>query len=296
MFVILGGTGKVGGATARELRRGGHPVRIVARTSARTDDLSAIGCEIAVADIRDSETLTRAIAGAAVVQVICPTNPKAADPWGEMEQCIRSMADALSREPPPAILAISDYGAEISEGSGITLAFHDLEEALKALPIPLTILRSCEQMQNWQRSIGPALALGVLPSLHDPVTKLFPTVSATDVGLIAANLLVSGNPSPFRLVHVEGPQRYSANDVALILSAMVGRRIVAKALPRSEWVPSLERAGISTAYANLVAEMFVAHNAGRIDVEAGSEVRHGETPFDDVLTAIVNQESRDRLI
>ena len=55
-------------------------------------------------------------------------------------------------------------------------------------------------------------------------------------------------------------------------------------LPDSEWVPTLVRGGISQSYAPLVADLFVAHNAGRIDVEPGiTDIGKGETELRDVL-------------
>jgi uncharacterized protein YbjT (DUF2867 family) len=123
--------------------------------------------------------------------------------------------------------------------------------------------------------------------LHHPVTKRFPTVSASDVGLIAADLLMSEGQPPLRIVHAEGPERYSADEVARILGELVDRQIVAQALPRAEWVAALSGGGLSTSYAELVAAMYDAHNAGRIDVEPGvGETRLGKTTLREVLAAM----------
>ncbi len=47
---------------------------------------------------------------------------------------------------------------------------------------------------NWARVLPVALAKGVLPSLHHPPDKRFPTVAAQDVGALAAQLLMDGKP------------------------------------------------------------------------------------------------------
>lgn len=68
-----------------------------------------------------------------------------------------------------------------------------------------------------------AKALGILPSFHDPVDILFPTISAPDLGLIAANLLLrSVSEKDLEIVYTEGPRRCSANDVATALSELFG--------------------------------------------------------------------------
>jgi NAD(P)H dehydrogenase (quinone) len=281
MFAVLGAMGKAGSATARALRKRGLPVRAIVRDETKARDLAALGCEIAIADLRDSGALAKAIAGAEAVQAICPIGPQAADPAADMRAIIDNIAKALVAARPAKVLAISDYGAERPSGTGITLAFHYLEARLCEASPALTLLRSTEHMQNWARLFKTAAATGVLPSLHHPLTKIFPMVSAEDVGVVAADLLAARDaPKAPRIVYVEGPRRYRALDVAEALSRAFGRKIVARELPRSDWIAALTRGGLSPAYAGLVAELYDAHNAGLIDVERGAtDIRRGSTDF-----------------
>ena len=287
MFVVLGATGKIGRATIGELRRHGAPVRAVVRRQNSADDLRAMGCDIAVADIQDSEALSESMRGATAVQIICPTGVRADDAAAQMKNSIRTIVHALDRNRPSSVLAISDYGAHLASDTGITLTFHHLESELKKLPAALTILRSAEHMENWSRVVGHAVETGVLPSLHHPATKLFPTVSASDVGVIAGELLLSGVHAPLNIVHAEGPDRYSVEDVARTVGELVGRKIAAREMPRPDWIPALARGGLGASYAELVAAMYDAHNAGRIDVEPGGDVRQGRTDLRKVLASMM---------
>jgi NAD(P)H dehydrogenase (quinone) len=284
MFAVLGATGKAGGASVRALRERGLPVRAIVRDQRKAGDFEALGCEIAIADFRDAASLAKAIAGAKAVQAICPAVPQAEDTAADMCGMIDAIHDALIAAKTEKVVAISDYGAERSSGTGITLAFHYLEARLRETPAKLTLLRSSEHMQNWARSFKAAATTGILPSLHHPLTKVFPMVSAQDLGLVAADLLASADAeeSP-RIVYVEGPRRYTALDVAKAVSGAFGRQIVARELPRSEWMTSLTRGGLSPAYASLVAELYDAHNAGLIAVERGAvDIRRGATDFADL--------------
>jgi NAD(P)H dehydrogenase (quinone) len=126
---------------------------------------------------------------------------------------------------------------------------------------------------------------GVLPSLHHPVTRPFPTVSAFDVGKVAADLLelpVESRRSP-RVIHVEGPRRYAAVDVAASFARSLGRTVTALELPRDQWAAGLAAGGLSEGYARLVMELQDAHNAGLIDAEPGGEVRRGTTELEQAL-------------
>lgn len=288
MFTILGATGKIGRSTIYALRKAGAPVKAVVRNRVTAEDLQAMGCEVAVADIRDKGALTEALRDSEAVQVICPVDSRAEHAEAEMQAAIVAIAGALGAARPRSVLAVSDYGAHLGQDTGITRLFRYLEDDLEKIGLPLTILRSAEHMENWARVAKRTIDTGILPSLHDPVTKKFPTISASDVGVIAADLLLSADRDlPLRIVHAEGPARYSAEDVANILQELVGRAITARSLSPAERVPALVAGGISGSYAELVATMFKVHNAGLIDVEAGvGQTRLGTTPMKEVLTRL----------
>jgi NAD(P)H dehydrogenase (quinone) len=288
-FAIFGATGKVGRATVRALRERGERVRAIVRATEQTAPLADLGCEIVVGDLRDPKSIAAAITGADAVQVICPTLPQHPDAAYEMRRTVEKIAEGLRTAAPRRVVAISDYGAELVSGTGVTLIFHALEQLLAELASYVTFLRSAEQMENWGRQIPVALETGVLPSMHHPVSKLFPTVAAADVGRISAELLreETAVASP-QVIHVEGPRRYSAVDVAAAASTLSGRTITVKELPRRRWRAALEQAGISPSYANLVVDLFAAHNAGRIDAEGRiGEIRRGTTELQSVLARLI---------
>jgi NAD(P)H dehydrogenase (quinone) len=289
VFVIFGATGNAGRVTATQLREAGKPVRVVVRQADQASGFAALGCEVAVADLTDRRSVERAIDGAHAVQMLCPVPSNHPDPAQAMRDMIDVAADALRANPPRHLLAISDYGAELATDTGITLLFHYLEQKLHAAAPHVTLLRSAEHMQNWARVIPVALATGVLPSFHHPLTKPFPTVSARDVGAAAAALLLEGPPvSASRVVSIEGPQRTWALDVARTLSEAAGREIAARELPRDQWTATLLRAGLTERHAQLITDLYDTHNAGHIDVEANAgERRFGTTPLADVFATIV---------
>ena len=290
MYVIIGASGNIGGTVARMLRAQGTPVRAVVRDPARGAGLAAIGCELAIADVNDASGLADAVMGADAVHAMIPIAPQAPDAAATMQASADSLIRALITAAPPHVLAVSDYGAELGSGTGVTLAFHYLEGRMRELPGAVTLVRSSEHMQNWRRQAPAALRTGVLPSLHHPVSKAFPTVFSPDVGQVCAELLLEGHPDGGqRVVHVEGPRRYTALDVAAALSELGSREVVARELPRPQWSDALQRAGLGASYAGLVTELFDAHNAGRIDAEPGGEIRRGPTQLPDVLDRIVHE-------
>ena len=75
--------------------------------------------------------------------------------------------------------------------------------------------------------------------------------------------------------------------VAEALGDLVGREIAAVELPRSDWVKALVRGGLGTSYAELVAALHDANNAGWIDAEDRvGEIRRGRTELREVLALL----------
>jgi hypothetical protein len=76
---------------------------------------------------------------------------------------------------PPAGLGCEIASADLRDETAL---FHFLEERLRRISWQLIFLRSAEHMENSSRVVKVAAQTGVLPSLHHPLTKMFPTVSA----------------------------------------------------------------------------------------------------------------------
>ncbi|MFS2108626.1 NAD(P)H-binding protein [Sphingomonas sp. Sphisp140] len=288
MFAIIGATGNVGFSTARALRDAGAPVRAILRNAAKGERLTAIGCGLAIADLQDSTTLARAIAGADAVQIIIPLHLETPDPAQDMRNSIASIIVALRQAAPKRVLAISDYGAHVDRDIGMPSIFHSLEAELHALGGDVTILRSAEHMHNAARGIPEALKSGTMLGFQDPVDRAQATIAAEDLGRIAAELLLRTDaPDGVEIVHAEGPRRYSAADVAAALSALSSRTITAVAVPREHWEGAFAK--MPPSLADLLIKASDAKNkGGLVDIEPDvSTVRYGPTELIDALRSLL---------
>lgn len=264
MITILGANGNVGKATAQELSQQGIPFKLVAR---------------AQADLREPESLGRAMQGSTAVLAICPLEPQAADVEAAAAQLIETLCRALKEASPTHILAISDYGAQHPGPTGIPAIFRRFEQALEGLGLPCTILRSAEHMQNWLRFRRPAES-GAIPWFYPANSR--PFVSAPDLGRLAAKLLAAAPPNHQRVIHAEGPHRYTNAEVAEAFSRLLDRPVRAESVPQQHWPKALSRAGLGSSYAALLAATFESHAAGLIE-PADGELRHCETGLFETL-------------
>lgn len=290
MYAVLGATGKVGCEVVSVLTGAGQAVRALVRDRNTVDPALLPGCQIVQVDIRNGAALARALADARAVHAIIPTGKPSADGPAAMLAAIRSLPSAIDAVRPERVLAVSDYGAQHTAGTGMAAIFHELERALSETKADLVFLRSAEHMENWARSVRSASTNGTLPSMHHPVSKPFPTVSARDVGRIAGAILLEPWTSTRRVVHVEGPRRYSASDVAAAFASVLGRDVAAFELPRETWIGTLEAAGVEANTARHLAAFFDASNDGLIDVDSPhAEVRLGPTELVHALQRLVGR-------
>jgi NAD(P)H dehydrogenase (quinone) len=212
MYAITGITGKVGGELARTLLAAGHPVRAIVRDAKKGEEWAARGCEVALAAMEDAAAVTKAFRGATAVFILPPPVFDPAPGYPEAQAVIDSVVAALKEARPGRVVCLSTIGAD---------ALHDnllsqrtmLEEALRALPLPLTILRPAWFIDNVAWDVASARETGLIHSFLLPTDKAFPMVAASDVGRVAAKL-IQQNWTGVRVVELEGPARVSPNDLA----------------------------------------------------------------------------------
>lgn len=285
MYAVLGATGQTGGATLRELRRRGAPVRAISRDASRARDLLGPGVEVVEADTADVAALAAAFAGTRGVFVQNVPPIAADDIIAAAAQVSANIAAALREARPGRVVALSSEGAQMPAGAGVIRTLHDFEAALLGAGVPLTRLRPTWFMENWGAGVVPAQAEGVLPSLLQPLDRRFRMVGVADVGATAADLLLA-DAAP-QIVHLAGPQDYAPDAAAAAFATAFGRPVDAIAPPRESWEAELVAAGLGASYAAGLAAMYDAINAGAVGVEPGvGEERRGRTTLDDVLAAM----------
>jgi NAD(P)H dehydrogenase (quinone) len=71
------------------------------------------------------------------------------------------------------------------------------------------------------------------------------------------------------------------------MSQVIDRKVSPMLVPEADWTTALTAAGLSESYASLVAGIYAANNAGRIDVEPNSgELRLGTTSLTEAFAAL----------
>lgn len=279
MNIILGGTGKVGSATARALLRRGEPVTVITRDASHGAALKADGASIAVADVRDVAGLRTVFRDGDRAFLINPPADPSGDTDTEERANAAAIVDALNGSGLEKVVAASTYGARPGERCGDLTVLHEFEELLRAQSIPVAINRGAYYMSNWSGMLDAVRGSGILPSFF-PADLAIPTVAPEDLGEAAALRLLEP-VSDTGVRHVEGPERYTPLDVADAFSHALGMTVEVQTIPREAWEETFAQFGFSEA----TARSYACMTATVVDgvTERPAEFERGTTTLHDYI-------------
>jgi uncharacterized protein YbjT (DUF2867 family) len=285
MYGVMGLTGQVGGAVARTLLAAGKQVRGIVRDTAKAQRWIDRGCELVVAETSDVAALTQAFQGAEAVYVMMPPMFDPSEGFPEVRALSQSVADALRVAAPKHVVALSTVGAQVSRFN-LLEQLHEFEKTLRPLPMPVSFVRSAWFLENTSWDVAPARGTGVVPSYLQPLDRAIPMVSAEDVGITAASLMLEG-PSAPSIVELEGPATISPNDIAVALSEALGKPVQMQVVPHDTWEQQFLAAGMKNPAPRIA--MLDGFNEGWITFEGGSaQHRKGNTTLQQVVQKLVN--------
>jgi NAD(P)H dehydrogenase (quinone) len=287
MFAITGVTGKVGGAVAQSLLAQGYKVRAVVRDAEKGRSWAAQGCDIAVASVEDATGLKKAFQGVEGVFLMTPPNYDPEPGFPDTHKAAAAIRQAIETSRPGKVVFLSTVGAQVAEpnllnNSSIT------EAMLRTTSVPVALLRAAWFMENAAWDVEAARK-GVIPSFLQPLDHRIPMVAAGDIARTAAELLDEAWTG-VRIVELEGPRRYSANDIAAGFGAALGRPVRAEAVPHDQWETLFRSQGMKHPMPRI--RMVDGFNEGWIDFESGeANSRKERTTLESVLRSLVMSNS-----
>ena len=284
MFAITGVTGKVGGTIARSLLAQGQKVRAVVRDGEKGRSWSAQGCDIGIASFEDATSLAKAFEGADGVFLMTPPNYDPEPGFPQTHEAVAAIRQAIESARPKKAVFLSTVGAHVAEpnllnNSKIT------EEMLRTTSVPIALLRAAWFMENAASDVEGARS-GVIPTFLQPLDHRIPMVATADIARTATELLHQ-TWTGVRLVELEGPRRYSANDLAAGFSAALKHPVRAEAVPRNQWETLFRSQGMKNPTPRI--RMIDGFNEGWIDFEYGeANSRKESTTLEAVLHLLIN--------
>jgi len=248
---------------------------------------AAKGCEVAVASNTDADAMCKAFANSTGVFFMTPPNFDPAPGFPESIKIVEAVTVAIERAKPGKVVYLSTVGAQVTEFNLLNNATLT-EEGLRKISIPVAFMRAAWFMENAMWDIDAAKS-GIIPSFLQPLDHAIPMVATRDIGQTISDLLRE-TWSGTRIVELEGPQRYSANDIAVGFSRAMGHPVTSQLVPRDTWETLFRAQGMQYPVPRM--RMIDGFNEGWIDFEQNAtEHRYGTTPLDIVLRELIENKS-----
>ena len=242
-MILVTTAGKVGSEAVCLLRQQDVPVRVLVRDPAKAKALADAGAEITAGDLADPASIDKAMAGATTVILVSPGVPaQELNVVGSAARAgARHIVKATSKASADSPIARRRWQAEIEAG-------------LAASGLPHTLLRSNAYMQN-VLALAPAIAKtsSFGSSAGRGRTGM---VDARDVAAVAAAVAAAPAPHAGKTYWLTGPELISNNDVAAVLSNLLGRTITYRQLCFDEDKDTMIRAGVPEQVAQMNAQAF----------------------------------------
>jgi uncharacterized protein YbjT (DUF2867 family) len=283
MFLVMGITGRVGGATAQHLLAQGKKVRALVRNREKAANWADQGVELVDGDWNDAAAVERALEGVEGAFVMLPAVWAPSPDFREAKSVIANYVEALDRTVPPRVVVLSSMGANRTSGLGMITALSLLEEGLRHLTLPIAYVRAGGFFENFLYGLHVAQD-GTLPVYYNPTSRKSTMVATDDIGAEVATLLTGPAWSGHRVVELGS--MVSADEVAAQLGEVLQRDVKAFAIPRAGWAAAFEQFGIPKGHTGPAEAMFDAVNAGWMDLGVeGAEHVAGTTSPRDVFAA-----------
>lgn len=283
MFLVMGMTGKVGGATAAHLLAQGKKVRALVRDRAKAASWADQGVELVDGDWNDATSIERALKGVDGAFVMLPPIWAPSPDFKEARGIIANYVEALTKAPVSRVVALSSMGANRASGMGLITPLSLLEQSFRDLTLPIAYVRAGGFFENFLYGLQVAQG-GTLPVFYDPTHRKSTMVATNDIGAEIARLLTG--PAWLKQRFIELGSMASADEIAAQLGEVMKLDVKAAAIPRADWPSVFEQFGIPMGRSGPAEVMYEAVNAGGMDLGVeGTEHVPGVTSARDVFAA-----------
>ncbi|MFH8981656.1 NmrA family NAD(P)-binding protein [Streptomyces varsoviensis] len=270
MIVITAPTSTIGrilvnDLLADDLLDSGARLRLVARDPQRLDPevRNHPGVEVVKGSHGDPAVIDQACAGAEAVFWLAPDEPTAPSLQAAYVDFTRPACDAFARHGVQRVVAISALGrgTSLGERAGMVTASLAMCDLIAASGVAFRAVACPSFMHNLLNHAKAIKEKNMFFMMAAPDLKN-PTVATRDIAATAARLLLDPSWNGSGQVACLGPENLSPNDMAQIISDVLGTEVGYQQLPGAALKDRLTGFGMSDAMAQGMVDMFDAKNQG----------------------------------
>ncbi|WIE73927.1 NAD(P)H-binding protein [Curtobacterium sp. MCJR17_020] len=275
MIVVTAPTGLIGSQVLAGLLEGDEPVRVIVRDASRLSAELRDRVEVIEGSHRDAAVVDRAFAGADSVFWLVPADERALSVYQAYVGFSIPAADAIVRHGVKRVVTVSALGRGTQIYAGYASASNAMEDLIASTGVHLRALVMPSFVDNLIWQVGAMKNAGAFFSPIGGDLKL-PAVATRDIAAEATRLLLSPTWTGREDVPVLGPEDLSFNDMAAIITDVLGTPIRFQQVPAQQQKDGFLGRGYSEAMAAGMVDMAVAKDNG-LD-NAVARTRENTTP------------------
>ncbi len=262
MIVVTTPTGQIGQHVVHGLIAAGAPVRVIVRDATKLPQDIRRSVDVVEGSHGDAAVIDAALEGADSLFWLVP--PDMTKDAGEAYiGFTRPATEAIRRHHVKRVVSVTGLGRNTpwQEAAGLlTLSIHT-DDLLMSTGADFRGLAMPSFMDNAIRYVAPIKERGMFSGPIDPDRKL-PLTATRDIGAVAAKLLSGGNWSGQQEIALLGPDDLSFNDMAAIISEVLGREVRYQQISFEQLKEQFLKRGASESIAQGFVDMYRAKNEG----------------------------------
>ena len=261
MIVVTTPTGHLGSQVVQTLLAANEAVRVIVRDPAKLAAEIRTRVEIVQGSSDDEGVLMRALEGAESLFLVVPPSFTTTDDMEYYLHFTRPACRAIKSQEVKRVVAVSAVGRRVTIPAGVVTASLAKDAEIERTGVDFRALWCPSFMENMLRSINSLKHQGLFVSPSHRDLKA-PLVATRDIATSGARLLLDRSWKGQGGLAVLGPEDLSFNDMAAIMTAVLGKPIRFQSVPGEAYKAQLVKFGASEAFAQSLVEMHAAKDNG----------------------------------
>ena len=263
MIVITTPTGQIGRQVLGNLLDSGEQLRVITRNPSQLRAGIREDLDIVEGSHGDAAVVDKAFAGADAVFWVTPADPRAPSVDAAFAGFTRPAAEAFNRHRVGRVVGVSmlGRGTPWAAQAGFVTGSLAMDDLIAASGVAYRALTNPYFMEDTARQAESIKDQGLFTA---PIAgdRQRPAVATRDIAAAASRLLLDARWSGTGEVPLLGPEDLSYNDMAEIMSQVLGQDVRFQQITLQAYKDSFLRRGMSDAMAQGYADMARAKNEG----------------------------------
>jgi uncharacterized protein YbjT (DUF2867 family) len=263
MIIITAPTGAIGHQVLEHVLRSEEPIRVIVRDPSRLPSHARGRIDVVQGSHSDAAVVNKAFAGANAVFWLVPPDPRATTVEAAYLDFTRPACAAFKTHGVERVVGISALGRGTPAGAhaGLVTASLKMDDLIASTGVHYRAVTNPSFMDNLLRQ-GELIKTQGIFSLPIAGDLKQPSACTRDIAAIAAKWLLDQTWSGVGSIPVLGPEDLSYNDMARIMSEVLGKPVWFQEIPGEAFKARLLQRGMSEAMAQANLDMWIAYNRG----------------------------------